>query len=214
MKKTIRSFVLLVVMLAAGISSSSAGDFEGVIEFVKMTTTDTSNYVYYVKGDKIRIENTVKGEVKGVMLVDLKEKTLLALSPDRKLYMDVNNSPIDPGTKSDYEVIKTGNKKSIHGYECEQVRVRNKAKNTEVTYWLAPGEFGFFLNLVTTVNRKENAMVYYLVLDGVEASFPFLSVEYSLLREERTRMEVTKITKQAVGDDKFKVPEGYVKFEK
>ena len=30
--------------------------FEGVIEFKKLTTTDTINYVYYVKGAKVRID--------------------------------------------------------------------------------------------------------------------------------------------------------------
>ncbi|MCB0429572.1 MAG: DUF4412 domain-containing protein [Flavobacteriales bacterium] len=214
MKHHAKYLAAVAALFFGTVGASMADGFEGTIEFVKMTQTDTSNYVYYVKGDHIRIENTVRGEVKGVMLVDLGEKSLLALSPERKLYMDVNNSPLNPGDKNNYEVMKTGNKKTIQGFECEQVRVRNKSQNTEVTYWLASGGFQFFPSLINTVNRKENTSIYYLVIDGFEDAFPFLTVENSLLREERTRMEVTKITKKSIDDKLFNVPDGYVKFEK
>jgi len=49
MKKSILKFISVFVVMIAFSFGVLAQSFEGVIEFKKASTTDTTNYIYYVK---------------------------------------------------------------------------------------------------------------------------------------------------------------------
>jgi hypothetical protein len=192
---------------------AAAQAFEGMIEFTKTTGPVVTAYKYFVKGDHVRIEEiSARGEVQGIMLVDMHDKTVTALSPERKLYMDVPNMrlPKDVDTK----VEKTGEMKDMAGYKCEKWVVKSPAEDRLITYWVAADEFNFFVPLLETLNRKDEQAVFFLEIPESKGVFPMLGVEQKMDGAEVSRLEVTKVTKGAQKTALFEIPAGYTKFER
>ena len=200
----------------AGMLIASAQSFEGVIEFRKQTTTDTINYVYYIKGDKVRIDEIgVKSKkVEGSFIIDLKSSTMLSLSHDRKLYLEqASGTPAVMTGKAD--VKKTGNVKTLQGFKCNEYVVKNADEKIQVTYWMGAGKFDFFFKLLKVLNRKDKSAIYIQQLTGVDGMFPFLSSQMNLeTGKEEIKMEVVKVQKKAVDATQFDVPKDYQKFQK
>jgi hypothetical protein len=211
MKKLIFSSLFIL----AGIFVS-AQSFEGTIEFKKKTTTDTVNYIYYVKGDKVRLDEigAKSKKVEGSFLIDLATNKMLSLSHERKLYIE--QAPGTPATVTGKcDVKKTGNTKKILGQNCNEYVVKNPDEKVQVTYWLAAGKYDFFSKLLKILNRKDKSAVYFQQLTGVEGMFPFLSSQINLeTNAEEVKMEVTKVDKKTIGADMFEVPKDYQKFQK
>ena len=162
---------LFTLVLGATVAyAANAQAFEGTIEFTKTTGPVVTNYKYYVKGDHVRIEEiNSRGEVQGIMLVDTKDRTVYALSPERKLYMDVPNMRLPKDVKT--EVKKTGEMKDIAGYKCEKWVVKSATEDRTITYWVAADEFTFFVPLLETLNRKDEQAVFFLEIDGAAGVF-------------------------------------------
>ena len=193
--------------------ATSAQDFEGVIEFKKTTGPVVTTYKYFVKGERVRIEEiSARGEVQGIMLVDMHDKTVTALSPERKLYMDVPNMrlPKDVETKVD----KSGEMRDIAGYKCEKWTVRSQAEDRVITYWVAADEFNFFIPLLETLNRKEETALFFLDIPDAKGAFPMLGIESKMDGAEVSRLEVGKVTKGVQKPVLFEVPGEYNKFER
>src|SRR5690349_21739931 len=97
----------------------NAQAFEGIIEFTKTSGPVVTSYKYYVKEDRVRIEEiSARGEVQGIMLVDTRDKTVTAVSPERKLFMDVPNMRLPKDVET--TIQKTTEMKDIAGYKCEK----------------------------------------------------------------------------------------------
>ncbi|MBK7556417.1 MAG: DUF4412 domain-containing protein [Flavobacteriales bacterium] len=205
---------LFTLVLGATVAyAANAQAFEGTIEFTKTTGPVVTNYKYYVKGDHVRIEEiNSRGEVQGIMLVDTKDRTVYALSPERKLYMDVPNMRLPKDVKT--EVKKTGEMKDIAGYKCEKWVVKSATEDRTITYWVAADEFDFFVPLLETLNRKDEQAVFFLEIDGAAGVFPMLGVEQKLDGSEVSKLEVTKVTKGVQKATLFEVPGDYNKFER
>jgi hypothetical protein len=215
MKKSILKLVTVVVVMVA-FSYSALAQFEGVIEFKKASTTDTTSYIYYVKGDMVRIDEigTKSHKVEGTFLVDLNAKTMKSLNHDRKLWMD-QATPANPTVKGTCTVKKGQNVKNLQGYKCVEYIVTNNDENTQITYYIADGKFSFFDKLLRQLNRKDKSSIYYLQIQDIKNMFPMLSVQTDLSTgKETVRLEVTKITKKDVDPAMFEIPKGYNKFEK
>src|SRR5690606_35227825 len=102
MKTYVRPLALLALAAAPLVAAAQA--FEGVVEFIKTTGPVVTAYKYFVKGDHVRIEEiNARGEVQGIMLVDNRDKTVVALSLDRKLYMDVPNMRLPKDVETSVE---------------------------------------------------------------------------------------------------------------
>ena len=187
--------------------------FEGIIEFKKQTESDTTNYVYYIKGDKVRVDEVgAKFEKnEGSYLIDLKANTVIAVSNERKMYFNQPPSKIPPVLKCKPEVVKTTNTKTIHEYKCTEYIVKCAEEKTQISYWMAASKFDFFDRMVRLLNRKDKSAVYFLQIAETQGIFPFVSVESSIGGGEKTRMEVTKIQKKTIDASKFEVPRGYTK---
>lgn len=187
--------------------------FEGVIEFRKHTSIDSITYIYYIKENKVRLDEigVRSRRVEGTYIVDLKEKKIVVVSHDRKLYMDKpQTAPAKPsGTP---EVIKTKNTRTIQGYKCTEYIVKNANDDTQVTYWITNGKFDFFDPFMKLVTRKEKLITYYRLLDLGAGSFPMLAIE-TVLSTGRVSgsMEATKVEKKTLDSALFEVPKGYEK---
>ena len=193
-----------------------AQSFEGTIAFKKQTATDTVSYVYYIKGDNIRLDEigSKSKKVEGSFIIDLKTNRMTNLSHDRKLYMEqATGAPAVVTGKP--EVKKTGNVKTIQGVKCNEFIVKNAEEKVQVTYWMGSEGFDFFFKLLKILNRKDKSSVYIQQLTGVDGSFPFLSSQINLeTGKEEVKLEVTKIEKKSVPSSTFEVPKDYTKFQK
>ncbi len=209
MKKIFSLILLSVFALGA------AAQFEGTIEFRKKTAFDTINYTYYVKGDKVRIDETngKTGKVEGTFLIDLKAGTMTSLSHERKMFIE-QKPPAPTKPSGETKVEKTKNTKTILGYKCVEYKVTNATENTIISHWVASGKFNFFVKMMNVLNRKDKFSTYYQQIKGTEGMFPFYSTMSAMDGKPTEFMEVTKITKSVVDAAKFTIPAGYTKFDK
>jgi hypothetical protein len=213
MRAILRSFSLMALTLMVSATALFAQPFEGIIEFTKTTGPVITNYRYYVKGERIRIEEiSARGEVQGIMLVDTRDKTVTAISPERKLYMDVPNMRLPKDVE--VQVQKTADLKDIAGYKCEKWVVKSPKEDRQITYWVAADEFSFFIPLLETLNRKDEQAVFFLQVKDNKGVFPMLGIEQKMDGAEVSRLEVTKVTKGVQKPALFEIPAGYNKFER
>jgi len=208
---------LLVSTLFAfmGMFIATAQSFEGVIEFRKQSTTDTVNYVYYVKGDKVRIDEigSKSKKAEGSFIIDLKNQSILSMSHDSKIYFtQAGGTKTAPAGKP--EVKKTGNVKTIQGTKCSEYIVTNLEDSIKITYWMAANNYDFFFKLLKVLNRKDKSAVYIQHIAGAEGMFPFLSSQVNLsTNKEEVRMEATKVAKKTIESSVFDIPADYKEFQ-
>ena len=160
--KNLKVITAVVAMIAFSFTAI-AQSFEGVIEFKKSTTIDTTSYVYTVKNNMVRIDEigSKSRKVEGSFLVDLDAKTMKFLNHDRKLYGD-QNTPASPVIKGTCTVKKGQNVKNLQGFKCVEYIVTNNEEATQITYYIADGKFSFFEKLLRQLNRKEKSAIYFL----------------------------------------------------
>ncbi len=215
MKKSILKITTLVVLITVMSFGAFSQNFEGTIEFKKATMIDTTTYIYYVKGNNVKIDEigAKSHRVEGTFLIDLEAKTMKSLNHERKLYMD-QATPSTPPMKGTSTVKKGTSSKTLQGYKCTEYIVTNTEENTIITYYLADGKFSFFQKLLHILNRKEKPSIYFLQIQDATNMFPMLSVSTDLKGKENGRLEVTKITSKLMDPSMFEIPKGYNKFEK
>ena len=211
------TLLLAVFYITTSHAQGSKGleGFQGVIEFTKATTFDTTSYVYYVKGDMIRIDEiTSDKKIAGILIVNTKTYKSTSLSPDRQVYMELKSGNSNLITIKDVEIIKGKQTKTIAGYKCKEVVVKNKEQNTQITYYLAKDNFHFFEGMLLALNRKDKFSTYFQQLSDVQNTFPFRAIETDLNGKARGSLNVVKVTKKDIEDYLFEIPDGYTKFEK
>lgn len=193
----------------------SQNQFEGSIFFLKVTSLDTSYYAYHVKGDMVRVDELDKKKtIMNSLLVDLKDQKMTALSPSKKMYMQLHSNPYTPASDKSFEIIKTKNKKNILGYECMQWRVKNKLQNTEITYWVSDDKFCFFEDLLKTLNRSEKQARFFLQIPDAKCVGALQSEERTLLRDQKMKLSATEIKKQKLDNSIFIIPSDFKNFER
>ena len=159
--KVLTSLSLFAFLLIG--ANVQAQRFEGSIGFTKNIGPVTANYIYHVKGDMIRVEELDEtGAIQGIMLVDTKKNSVVALSPERKMFIDVPNRRKSGETPT--EVKATGKHQTINGYECEEWLVQSAEEGRKVSYWVAAKDFDFFVPMLKTLNRKDKMALYKCLL--------------------------------------------------
>ncbi|MBI3510325.1 MAG: DUF4412 domain-containing protein [Bacteroidetes bacterium] len=192
-----------------------AQTFEGLMEFKKQSGKEVTNYVYYIKGDKVRIDEFAPDSriVSGSFIVDTKAMTMIYLLPDRKMW-GTRTSKSGIAAPAGAVVTATKKTKDLFGYKCAEQVVKCAADTTQISFWIAPGKFNFFLPMLKLINRQENFSTYYLAIANLKAgSMPLLAIESNLNGVERGRLEVTRLEAKAIADNMFDVPKDYTKVE-
>ncbi len=203
----------LLLTAIVGTATVSAQSFEGVIEFSKTTGPVSTTYKYYVKNDYVRIEElSDKGVIQGIMLVDNHDRKVMAISPERKLFMDVPNMRLPKDV--DVKVQKTAESKQVAGYQCKKWVVSNAAADRKVTYWVADDAFDFFIPMLRTLNRKDEQAVYFLEVPDASGVFAMQGVETKVDGSVISTLQVEKVTPQKLAEDLFRIPTGFTKFER
>lgn len=212
MKRILTATLGLMLTFGTFSLAMAQKSFEGYIEFRKTNLVESAYYKYSVKGNKVRVdefESQKDDQPIATLLVDLDKKEMLALSHERNLYMKREYKPYDPADPNS-KVTKTSNFKEILGKRCEQWRVRNEAKKTDVTYWVTPGDYKFFPQLLEVMGRKDNFATFYQQLDGIEGVFPMNAIEYDLVRNVKGKLEVVNIQSQTMDATQFELPSSYL----
>lgn len=208
-----KKIIGLLFITSILVTSVAKGQFEGVIHFERVKT-ESNKYTFTVKGSKIRIDDYGKdGNLKGVELVDTKAGTVIAMSPERKLYYDASTAAPTPVTP---EVTKTTEKKTISGYECTMWIAKIPLEDTEITYWVTDKSagFDFFDDMLKTLNRKDKIARYFMAIEGNEDMFPIEGIEKSLSGTVRVKLIAQKVEKKSVDDSVFSIPEDYQEFKR
>ena len=191
-------------------------DFEGEITFIKETLKDTTYLSYKIKGEKVRYEELNKNlQIDNYMIVDLLKKTIYAVNTKKKLYADMpiyawNGRP----DTINFSAEKTGNYKSINGIKCYQWRIINRKENTEIQYWTPTDRYEFYSEFIKLLNHSDKIFQYYLNSPGIYGLLPLESVERSLVREMRMRLEVVNMESKKLPASVFEIPTEYKLFEK
>jgi len=208
-------------LLAAGLFTIAslgafAQGFEGSIYFTKSNMVDVTQYAYHVKGNMVRIDEIVEGsnDLVATLLVNLESGDMTALSHERNLYMNRPHKDGDADVAGT-EVIEGQLKRSIHGTNCSQVRVKSKAADREVMYWVSDdAKYAFFPKLLKILKRKDNFSTYYMSIPNIGNKLPLMAQENTLLREKKGFLQVDKLEKKKLDDSLFKVPAGFEKVER
>jgi len=201
----------LLTFLIASILTSGllAQDFEGTIEFKNVKKGRTTTYIYYVKGDFVRLEEYgSKKTITDLAIINLKEEKVYLLSPERKSYMILNTTH-SKKDMSKTKVEMTKESKTILGYPCKKWRISNADLNAIVTYWVTSGNYDFFVKLLGTLRRKDYNSLFYQQVPAAIGYFPMVSVWTDLNGIEHERLEVTKIDQRVLRGNFFSIPSDY-----
>ncbi len=206
----LRKIALLLILFTGSALLSSAQNFGGIIEFKKQTGKDISNYVYYVKGDKVRIDEFTAGTrtISGTFIVDTKAGTMIFLDPDRKLWGSRAQKGL-PVAAAGCVVTSTKEMKEMFGYKCTEQVVKNVTDSTQISYYIAPGKFTFFTPMMKLLNRQEKLSTYFFALTLKDGYMPLLAIEKNLNGVEKGRLEVTRLEEKMLDDGMFSIPKDY-----
>ena len=100
--------------------------------------------------------------------------------------------------------MKTGETKTINGYECEQWIIKGDDNTSEA--WMTK-DLGSFIFFQSPMGGKEKPKWQ----EDIESSgyFPMLVIEKDSDGNETGRFEVKSIEKKSLDDSFFTVPDGY-----
>ncbi len=199
------SFLLLLSSTNANVES-----FEGSIEMIQESYYDISYFTYFVKKENVRIDKfDNKHTLTQSLLINLEKEQIYILNPSKKLYTksDINSKP-NPDSEN-FTILKTENSRMVGEYVCYQWRVKNKERNTEVSYWVSQNNFYFFEELVRLINNTDKTYEFFEKIPETQGFFPMLCVERTLLRKEKYRLYVINITNSTVNDNIFKIPSDF-----
>ncbi|MGP8217701.1 MAG: DUF4412 domain-containing protein [Bacteroidia bacterium] len=205
------SFSALALLLAA--SAFSQKSFEGQIDCIKYDGIDTTNFSYYVKTPHVKILGTDKDKDEGIYLIDLSTKKTLVLSPYRKIYKEEHFDGTVKHNDST-KVTKTANTKTLNGYKCTEYIVENAKDNCRITYWIASGNFDFFLPMMNVFIVKDKFNQYYMEIPNSANMCPMESIETDMKGTTIAFMKAIKVTPGKVSDGEFAIPDGYSKMDK
>jgi hypothetical protein len=208
-----------IKLLAAGLSLSVmavAQSYEGSIEFKMETTKDTTTNIYYVKGNDVKLDQIGRksGKVEGSFVFNLATNEIRFVNPVRKVWGE-HKSETAPMIKGTCVSSKGTNTKMVQGQKCTEYIVKNTEENTQITYWIAPGKYDFFMPLVKAWNRKDKQSIYFnQIKDLPKGSMPLLSEEKQISDGKLiSKLEVSKMSKGGVDPSKLAIPADYKKFE-
>ena len=207
--------LLAVCLLTISSYGALAQGFEGSIYFTKSNMMDVTQYAYHVKGNMVRIDEIVEGsdELVAALLVNLETEEMIALSHERNLYM-IRPTRTDDVSIEGTELIEGQLKRSIHGHNCSQVRIKNKDEDRELMFWVTTGSYGFFPKLLNILKRKDNFSTYYLSIPNIGNKLPLMASENTLLREKKGFLQVDRLEEKKLAASMFEIPKGYEKVER
>lgn len=205
----------VIALLFTSINLQAQSQFEGKVT-MKFTENNRSHTMdYFMKGNKIRMEMKEQGQAINIIF-DRKEDKMIMLMPNQQMYMEYPYKNFMKEHKKDKmdgekEVFKkTGEMKTINGYNCEKW-IFNEDDGSQSVAWMTKelGSFTFFDNPMSGNSDKPEWQ------QEIEAAgyFPMLVINKDKNGNEQGTMEVTKIEKKNLDNSMFEPPADYKKME-
>jgi hypothetical protein len=207
----LRKLFLFVMVLIPFINQAKS--FEGSITMVKESFYDTTFFTYYVSDGRIRIEEcNSKKELQSVYLVNIIKEEVFVINPLKRMYTKLKKLDNALLAQNNFSIKKTDNYKLIKGVKCYQWRVKNREKNSEISYWVTQNNFDFFEKMVKVLNQTDRSWEFFNRIPNTQGFFPMLYVERNLLRDEKMRTAVLQIEQRPVDSSVFSIPKGFKMF--
>lgn len=205
MANLVISFLLFLFVIP-----SETESFEGKIDIVQKSCYETSYFTYFIQNENVRIDKFDKDHrILQSLIINTNEEEIYVLSPQKKLYTQINLTKKQSIESDNFSIQKTGNSRLINGVECYQWRVKNIERNTEVAYWVLQNNFTFFSELIKLLNKTDKTYEFFEYIPDTQGFFPMLSVERTLLRKEKLRTYVVNIDKQKLSKSTFEIPSDF-----
>ncbi|MEA2041067.1 MAG: DUF4412 domain-containing protein [Bacteroidota bacterium] len=216
MLKKIIPVLSIVLFVHITIANSSLKDsiFEGIIVYQKASLSDTVIMNVFIKEDRVRVdEYDLEGKLLKGRIMDFKSERMIILQPDRKIY---TTKAVLPGNKlyaSEVAIEKTQNHKTVNNMEVYQWIVKNKKRNSVVSYWVADMNYNYFGHLFRYLNCSDKISEFYDLIPVTAGFIPLQAVEHSLVRDTRMSFNAVKVFRTGVNSNQFVVPSDYSLFE-
>ncbi len=193
----------------------------------KPSAPKVSMHTTYIKGPKMRVDFENEKDETTFMVMDMEKKVVRNFFPQRNAYVEMNLDELqqmgqgfsnmkrkigqDMGKETTGELEKTGEKKQINDYMCEQYTQQVGDYTNE--YWITKeitmkqimGDYTDNMKMFGEMGGQNPRQKALMNLDG----YPILSLTKN--KYGTNRNEVTKIEKIEVADDLFGIPNGYKK---
>ena len=195
--KLIYTIVLLIFTEIIFAQSS----FEGKVVFDVKEDGQQQKMDYYAKDKKFRMDMTDKG---GTILFDSNKLKMYVIMDEQKMYMETTMMPLSMGSGD--TVSKTGETKTILGYDCEKFVFEQK--NLKGEAWMTDelGAFMFFME-----SQQEMPGWQSEVLDA--GYFPLQVSQYDNRKNSERIYNVIEVTPMELSSDLFVVPSSYKKMD-
>lgn len=198
--------ILVALSLLPLCALSNIENFEGKIKILKEGAYDTLQIEVSVKDNIVRIDEFKSEKVLlRSYLIDLSKEKIFALSLKEKLYTEIPLRQSNTQNQS-VEIIKTQNSMEINGTKCFQWRVKDKSKNSEVTFWVAQKEYNFLKSLVSILSRSETPLEIFGYFPQANGYFPLMSVDRTLLRKVKESARIIEIKPAKLPGSLFIIP--------
>jgi hypothetical protein len=213
-------FILTLLWLCTQ-SASAQSEFEGVIESRNVTLDERGKpqeftITMYVRQNMVRIQTSAAGTTPATVMIYRGDKKMVwMVNDEEKSYFEIAQDQqteqiYSPSGNSARPVVKrTGKKKKILGYECEEIRVNANGADTEIWGTKALGNVyktisqvlgGEAGGLGDTWEEKVTGMGFY----------PLSSVT-RMEGKVYESQEVTRVDKKTISTTLFDLPAGYKK---
>jgi hypothetical protein len=213
MRRTRIPMLALAALVAVPAVASAQGKFEGAVTYQIATGNGTpATMVYYVKGDKARVESSFDGH-NAVMLYDAGSGQMTMVMPEQKMYMTMGNvNDMKPRDQKHYKITGPGRTETIAGHPCQDWQVQQEGDREVTTMCIAKG-MGDFLFARSRMERNQTSLQALLAdpqfREVIKGGFFPLKV---VSNNEKTEFVATKIAPGRVDDAMFAVPPGYQQF--
>ncbi len=204
---------LLGGLLLAGIAT--AGDFEGIIVLSETSEGTTVQRRWFLKGDRLRFEETGPDAENNAMIFDAKKKVMYSLLHDERMYLEISTAESSKGAPEaidDIVVMKTGASDKAAGYTCEIYRTNDKSDGSTGEVCMARGISNAALSGMMSAQAGGASLLPVWMQEMFkDGGFPIKGVDRNGQGKEEARWEAVTIEKKHLEDKLFVPPAGYHK---
>jgi len=199
--KALNTTLALIIFFLAGITFAQDA-FEGKVIFEVQEEGNKQVMDYYAKDKKFRMDMPEKG---GSILFDSQALKMYVIMDEQKMYMETTMMPLSAGAGGG-SISKTGETKTILGYDCEKFLFTQKDMKGEAWMTKELGAFMFFME-----SQEEMPDWQAEVLDA--GYFPLHVTQHNTRKNITSVYDVKEVTPMELSDDLFVVPSSYQKMD-
>lgn len=187
-------------------------EFEGEIEMV-IKAEENAEILLKVKGKYAKmVSESEEGTVE--IIFDSQAKKMVTVLHEQQMYMEflfdeMEEFEGESDEKSDVDIKKTGNKKTINGYECFEYIVSDAGQVVEM--WVADTDIPFlFFQDFGMWGEQSNSKSLGKYKDLMKG-FPMLITIKDMSGNIESQVEVTSLKKIPLAKEEFEIPQNYQK---